>query len=302
MDFKKILEEIEHADPKVFEQLSGRRELVKSFGTKVAIAAMPLAIGSLFFSKKAAAQTTVTDNNLTENLNFVLELAYFQYNFYRTANSTCGLIPTSTNNSLGFNDLPGFKVIEANELAHINFLNTAIAALGATPYTPKNYVATNLEPFYVPTAYDFTMGGTYSTVFSNYATFLIIAQTFQDTFVRCLKGQMQAVLSNTTLLTNLFQIHSTEARHAAHVRTVRRYTNAPEHPAPWITNDIAPIPALQTTYNGEDNLTQINGTIINTLPDAFDPSGVVPKISATAAFDEPLDLTIVKAFIAPFML
>ena len=300
MNFKNILNEIGKADPKVYEQTSDRREVLKSFGAKVAVAALPVAFGSLFFSKKAAAKTTDT---VVDTLNFALEIAYFQYNFYHTANNTGGLIPSNAaNNVLGSNDLPGFLTIEANERAHIIFLNTSITALGGTPYTPKNYNATNLNPFYVPTAYDFTMGGTYSTVFSNYASFLVLAQVFQDTTVRGLKGQLPVVLSNTTVLTQLFQMHTTEARHASHVRTLRRYTGAPEVPAPWITNDISPDIAFKANYAGEDNLTQIGGIVIDTLPDTYNSSGVVPQISATAAFDETLDVTTVSAYFAKFML
>ena len=299
MNFRNILNEIEKADPEVFEHLTGRRQVLKSFGAKVAIAALPVAISSLFFNKKAYGQTSAS---VIGTLNFVLELSYFQYNFYHQANNTGGLIPVNAgNNTIAVNDLPGFLSIETNEKGHITFLNTAITALGGTPYTPKNYIATNNEPFYVPTAYDFTMGGTYH-VFENYPTFLMIAQVFQDTIVRGLKGQLPVVTGNTTILTQLLQIHSVEARHAAFVRTVRRYTSAAEDPAPWITNDIAPNSNFQTYYNGEDNLMQYGGIVINTLPDNLDSSGVIPKISATAAFDETLDNTTVLSLISKFML
>ena len=299
MNFRNILNEIEQADPEIFEQLSGRRQILKSFGAKVAIAALPVAISSLFLNKKAYGQTTTT---VIGALNFALELAYFQYNFYHTANNTGGLIPRNAgNNAIGANDLPGFLTIETNERAHIIFLNTAITSLNGTPYTPKNYNPADLNPFYIPTAYDFTMGRTYH-VFEDYPTFLMIAQVFQDTFVRGLKGQIPTVIGNTTILTQLLQIHSVEARHASYVRTIRRYIGAPEYPAPWITNNIAPSTDFQTSYNSEDNLTQMGGAVINTLPDRFDNNGVVPKISATAAFDEPLGNTDVTTFIAPFML
>jgi hypothetical protein len=300
MNFRDILNEIEKADPKVYEQQSGRRDLLKSFGAKVALAALPIGLGTLLAPKKAAARTTGT---VIDSLNFALELAYLQYNFYHTATNTGGLIPNNTaNNTIGNNDLPGFQSIEANEKAHILFLNTAITSLGGTPFTPNNYVATNLNPQYVPTAYDFTKGGAYSLVFSDYQTFLLLAQVFQDTIVRGLKGQITLVTSNTTILTQMLQIHSVEARHASHVRTVRRYTGAAEHPAPWITNDISPSVGFQTNYKGEDNLIETGGIVINNIPDKYDSSGSVPKISATAAFDETLDNATVMSFFTPFML
>ena len=47
MNFRNILHDIEKTDPEVYEKLSGRRQVLKSFGAKVAVAALPLAIASL---------------------------------------------------------------------------------------------------------------------------------------------------------------------------------------------------------------------------------------------------------------
>src|SRR5437868_6401073 len=98
MNIRNILQEIGKADPEVYEQLSDRRGMLKSFGAKVAVAALPLAAGSLF--KKAYGKTT---NAQIDALNYLLQLEYFQYTFYRTANNTVGLIPAG--------DLPGFQKI-----------------------------------------------------------------------------------------------------------------------------------------------------------------------------------------------
>ena len=56
MDFRNILQEIEKTDPEVYERLNGRRHVLKSFSSKVALAALPFAIGSMF--KKAYGRTT----------------------------------------------------------------------------------------------------------------------------------------------------------------------------------------------------------------------------------------------------
>src|SRR5271166_3624930 len=101
MNFKSILKEIEQTDPEVYERLSTRRHTLKSFGSKVALAALPLAIGSLF--KKAYGQTSRTSTVITA-MNFALEMEYLQYNFYHRCNNTGGLIPTA--------DAPGFLTIE----------------------------------------------------------------------------------------------------------------------------------------------------------------------------------------------
>ena len=75
MDLKNILQEIEKADPEVYEKLSDRRGILKSFGSKVAVAALPFALGSLF--KKVYGKNTDT---VVAALNFARELEYFEYN------------------------------------------------------------------------------------------------------------------------------------------------------------------------------------------------------------------------------
>src|SRR3569833_2986026 len=110
MNIRNILQEIEKTEPEEYTRLSGRRHMLKSFGSKVAVAALPLAVGSLF--KKAYGKPT--GSTVVDALNYLLELEYFQYAFYRTANNTVGLIPAS--------DLPGFQKIELHQKEHIGWL------------------------------------------------------------------------------------------------------------------------------------------------------------------------------------
>jgi len=287
MNFKNILSEIEKADPEVYERLSGRRQALKSFGSKVAMAALPLAIGSMF--NKAYGKTS---DGVVDALNIALEQEYLEYAFYRHGTNTGALIPAA--------DLAGFQAIEAHEKAHINFLSTAITAMGGVPFTPRHYTDPTTNAPYVPAAYDFTAGGRYGDVFNNYGTFLIIAQLLEDTGIHAYKGQIPAFIG-TAVLTQAFEIQATEARHAAYVRLVRRLNPSlsPEYPAPWITNNIPPTAALQPYYVTEENVQQEN-VIITTLPDTYNTSGTVPQISATAAFDEAYDITRVGTLMAPF--
>ena len=287
MNFNNILQQIEKTDPEVYEKLSPRRQVLKSFGAKVALASLPFAIGGLF--KKAYGSTGAATTVITA-LNFALELEYLEYNYYHTANNTGSLIPST--------DLQGFLTIEAHEKAHIAFLAAAVTSLGGVPYTPKYYDATAANPSYVPAAYDFTANGTYQ-VFNNYAVFLEIAQTFEDTGVRAYKGQLSNLLGTAGVLTQALQIQSVEARHAAHIRLVRRFAGAIEYPKPWITNNIPPITAVQANYNGEDNTIQ-DGIAISILPDVG--GSTIPVTAATEAFDEPIDSTTVATSIAQFML
>jgi len=293
MNFSNILNEIEKNDPEVYEKVSGRRHILKSFGAKVALASLPFAVGSMF--KKAYGKTT---DVVIDALNFALELEYFEFNFYHVANNTGNLIAVS--------DAPGFLTIEAHEKAHINFLINTITTLGGTPFQPNHYSDAVSVPPYIPNAYDFTAQSntTYAPifggVFTDYPTFLIAASVFEDTGIRAYMGQMQTFLGNT-ILTQAQQIAATEGRHASFVRLIRRNMGAVEIPAPWITNNIPPLNSLQSFYLGEDNTTQL-GISITSLPDTYSGTGVVPEDSATAAFDEPSDMTTVMSLIAPFIL
>jgi len=283
MNIRNILREIEKTDAEVYERQSGRRDMLKSFGSKVAVAALPLAFGSMF--RKAYGKTTT---NYIDLLNYLLELEYFEYTFYRTANNTNGLIPAV--------DQPGFLTIEEHQKAHIDFLKDTISGMGGTPFVPNHYSDPTTNPPYVPAAYDFTQGGTYP-VFSNYAAFLMLAQVFEDTGVRAYQGQISSVVQ-TDLLTPILQLCATEGRHASFVRLIRRNSGAVEVPAPWVTNDIAPADEFLPNYSGEANVQQLN-VVTTALPGL---TGNVPQLSATAAFDEPLDSTTVLALLYPFKL
>ncbi|HEY0176543.1 MAG TPA: ferritin-like domain-containing protein, partial [Pedobacter sp.] len=94
MNIINILEEIEKVDGEVYERLSPRRAAMKEFygfGSKVALAAVPLALGSMF--KKAYGQSTST---VLDVLNFALTLEYLEYYFYQTGAATSGLVPAGT--------------------------------------------------------------------------------------------------------------------------------------------------------------------------------------------------------------
>ena len=57
--------------------------------------------------------------------------------------------------------------------------------------------------------------------FTDYQTFMVLAQAFEDTGVRAYKGQAGIAAENKAILTAALQIHSVEARHASQVRRMR---------------------------------------------------------------------------------
>src|SRR3546814_7172224 len=89
------------------------------------------------------------------------------------------------------------------------------------------------------------------------------------------------------LLTAALQIHAAEARHASHIRQMRRARGgAAGNQKPWITgaNDSGIGAVVDPIYAGEDNVMQA-GIDITSL------NGMGGKLSADAAtqsFDEPL--------------
>ncbi len=285
MNLKHILHEIEKVDPEVYDRLDTRRASLRDFsgiGKKIALTALPFALGGLF--KKAYGQTSSTSTVL-EILNYALTLEYLESEFYTIATGTSGLIPAAEQAS--------FNTIKNHEVEHVAFLTTVIKTMG-TPATKPTF--------------DFTVKGAYPA-FTDYATFLTLSQAFEDTGVRAYKGQANnpnlMASGNTAVLNAALQIHSVEARHASHVRMVRRKAGAADAPKPWVTGNAAPIPDVAATYAGEDNVAQggLNNTTsgavtITSLPGV---SGNISVNAATEAFDEPLTMTAVLAIAGLFI-
>lgn len=274
MNLLNIIQEIEEIDPEFQERINPRRAAIKnitSFGSKVALAALPFAMGTLF--KKAYGQTTTGAAGI---LNFALTLEYLEYEFYRAAVAS-NIIPAGA-------ALTALTKIRDHEMAHVNFLRTAITAAGAMPIAPLS-----------ASDFDFTAKGTFPTVFSDYDTLLAVACTFEDTGVRAYKGQAPNLIGTGPILTAALNIHSVEARHASHIRQMRKARGV--NIKPWITgaNDTG-VTAVAASFAGEDNVMQAGVKIT-------DIDGVNGKISfnaATECFDEPLTKEQVLGIVTPF--
>jgi len=272
MNLQNIFSEIEKTDPEIYERLDSRRKVMhrfKNLGGKLALTAIPVALGSML--NKAYGQTPP---NIVAILNFALTLEYLESDFYNSATSNPALIDAS--------EIASFEIIKQHELVHIDFLTATITSLGGIPTS---------KPLF-----DFTAGGMYNDVFTNYKTFLALSQTFEDTGVRAYKGQVAGLISNNEILTAALRIHSVEGRHAAHVRMIRRLVGTDSSEKPWITgkstNGIGS--SVQASYDGEDNTIQL-GIDIGDLNN-------VNNTTATESFDEPLTTDEVLAIIDPFIL
>jgi len=187
---KHILDTID--DPELVERIDlGRRSLF----SRAALPAIALTSAPLLI---AAASTESFGASLPQKvvdvLNYALTLEYLEAAFYKAGNTASGLIPKE------YRDL--FRTIGAHETAHVLLLKSALGA--AAVKAP---------------AVDFTAGGKYADVFSNFETFATLSATFEDLGVAAYKGQAGALLG-TPVLTTALQIHSVEARHAAAVRPI----------------------------------------------------------------------------------
>ncbi len=276
MNILGLIEEIEKVDPEFQDRINPRRAAIRnitSFGSKVAVAALPFAFGTLF--KKAYAQTAPVAVN--DVLNFALKLEFLEAAFYNAGVAS----------SLGFTaaEKAYLVTIQGHENAHVSFLQSVLGNAAVA----KSSQGTN-------GTYDFTAGGTFPTVLSNVDTYFAVAQAFEDTGVRAYKGQAPNLVGNQVVLTAALNIHSVEARHASAIRQIRRGRGATST-KPWITgaNDTG-IAAVNGNYAGEDNTNQ-GGVTITSLSGV---SGNVSTNAATECFDEPLTMAQVVALVAPF--
>ena len=285
MNLQNIISNIAAEDPEFYERTSDRRSTIRTFMKGAALTAVPFALGGLL--KKAYGQAVSAD--IIGVLNFALTLEYLEAEFYNTAiGNASGIgIPQGA-------ALTAINVIAAHENAHVAFLKTAIAGAGGTPAAKPTFdltggVGTNVGN-----------GPFKAALQSDYNLFLAQAQVFEDTGVRAYKGGAPVLIPNNAILTAALQIHSVEARHAAHIRYMRARTTSPLVDGTvksWITGNKSGInggalnPAINKSYAGEEITTQAGVNI----------AGFVSSDSASESFDEPLTvaqvLDIVKIFI-----
>ena len=292
MDIFKLISDIEKVDPEVYDRLDSRRRVFKHLtgaGTKVAAAAVPAFFASIF--SKAYGQGTALPSDIAAILNFALKLEYLEALFYTKGVATTGLIPAGAG-------LTALTTIRDDENKHVAALRGLLGSQAIAPLTDSFFDYTGSK------------GGTraplFADVFSNYQTFLAVAQSFEDTGVRAYKGGAAGLKANDAILEAALNIHSVEARHASHLRLMRRGgptvagAGTGASPKSWITgtegggaggaataaiygagNPVANFPA-------EDNVTQ-GGVQLQTALASLN----FPASAFSEAFDEPLDATTV---------
>lgn len=249
-------------EPEIGNRLLTRREALLNAG-KLGLGAISLPLAVSILAKDAFGQGAALPQQIVDVLNFALTLEELESAFYNMGKDAKNLIPRDSREI--------FDTIRDHEEAHVKLLR---GVLGSRAVAKPQF--------------DFTAGGTFADVFTNYQTFLALSQAFEDTGVRAYKGQATNLMANGQILQTALQIHSVEARHAAMVRRLRGEKG-------WITgNSRGTLPAAaQAVYNGEENTVQ--GGI------DFAGAGGTPPSAASQTFDEPLTrsevLTIASLFI-----
>lgn len=213
----------------------------------------------------AAGRSAQLPGLVVDILNFALTLEYLEAEFYTRGVGTTGLIPPAM--------AAPFDQIRKHEVAHVAFLQGVLGGQAVAKPT-----------------FDFTGGGgrnngPFADVFRNPATFMAVAQAFEDTGVRAYKGQAANLMGHGDVLRAALKIHSVEARHASQVRRMRGQKG-------WITrDDPGGLPAAAAgTYRGEDNTFQF----ILGQPDSNTQA-------QTEGFDETLTMKQVLAIVTPFI-
>ncbi len=166
------------------------------------IAKGAMAVGAVYgmtmvgpFIRKAFAQGEMGDIDI---LNFALTLEYLEAAFYDQAKAE-GKYDAETTELV--------ELVAKDEAEHVSALKATISDLGGTPVEAP--------------------GVDFGKAFANQASFLELAQTFEDTGVSAYNGAGPA-LKSKELLATAGQIFQVESRHAAAIRLLNGESPAPE--------------------------------------------------------------------------
>ena len=216
----------------IFEKEDGgftKRRLAQRLGKGAAAAAFLTGlgpIGAALVSKKAAAQTAITDVAI---LNFALNLEYIEAEYYLRAVNGQGL-PASSTTGVG---TPGVvnggtavpfvtplfaqyaENIALDEMNHVNFLRSALGS--AAVAEPTIDLAGGFQAAAV--AAGITTANVQFNPFANQANFFLGAYVFEDVGVSAYAGAA-ALISNKAYLLAAAQILAVEGYHAGLIRFV----------------------------------------------------------------------------------
>lgn len=262
-----------------------RRALLAHLGRTV-VAALPLGLGA---ATATAAPATTYDNLLQ-----LLLLERLQAALYVRALAAPGLIPAA--------QTADFQLLRAHQDQHVQFLTNALQTAGAV----------------VPAAPTFDFSGQhrmssnpvlFPNVFSDYDSLLALAQQLEDLGVRLYKTHASSLTTDALLATALWRLQATEARHAAHLRGLRRNRGAVVLPWPS-TDDVAiarsgdALALTTAATGGEENPAQGASPGVN-VPFSdlllIRDNTAVHDPSLPEAFDEPVSASVAQTALNLFV-
>ncbi|TGE10137.1 ferritin-like domain-containing protein [Hymenobacter fodinae] len=279
MHFLKLLARLAETDTESLTLTGPRRTALRRLA-QAGTAALPAVLTALPQPAVARDSRTVQDV-----LKLALTLEQLENAFYTQAlQQPLSFFGTTENQA-------AIQTIQGHEQQHVALFTRLLVNAGATlDLTPR---------------FDFTgskngaQAALYPDVFTNFDTFLRVAQLLEDTGVRAYKGQVEYIQFDNFLLESAVRAHSVEARHASHIRTMRRQRGATVKS--WVSPSDAPIATTGSVaakaYAGEDSFTQylagnnlvpfVDNLPINVAKPPLSQAAILAKVAE--AFDEPLD-------------
>ncbi|WP_310392408.1 ferritin-like domain-containing protein [Hymenobacter sp.] len=201
---------------------------------------------------------------------------------------------------------PDFERLLRQQQGHAQFLRAALTATGITPPPSPSFDFSGRKnnPFN-PVLFP--------AVFTDYGAFLQLAQQLEDASAATYLGQAAFFVTDKPLLDAVLRMQSVEARHASHLRTLRRAAG-PAAVKSWpSTADAAPAPAVLvpstagsaaapvSIYTFEANETQVvTGTNTVPFPTVLTGNTAVQFRAPAEAFDEPLPTLQASALLGIF--
>lgn len=302
MDFLNLLARLASLDTDAPGTAAPRRAALTRLG-QAGAALAPALLAALPTPASAGTQETRTR---LDTLKLALKLELLENEFYSRA---LGLVPGGPANPAAFFATTAIQTaiqtIQRHEAQHVTLFTRLITDAGSPLDAAPNFDFTGSK--------NGTRAALYPDVYTNLDTFLRVAQLLEDAGVRAYKGQVEFLQSDNFLLEAALRTHSTEARHAAHIRTLRRQRGATVKS--WVSPSDTAITTTGTVpdavYSTESNTMQyvLLGTTTVKVPfDSTLPINVgTPPLSAAAvlakvaeAFDEPLDAATAESLLQLF--
>lgn len=283
MDFLNLLARLADLSAETEAGAAPRRTALTRLG-QAGATLLPAVVAAL---PRPAAAGVLDNSTVLDVLKLALTLEYLESEFYAQALA----LPNAAAFFGSADNRTAIQTVATHESQHVALLQRLLTQAGATvPAKPS---------------FDFTgskngaQAALFPDVFTNFDTFLKVAQLLEDVGVRAYKGQVEFVQLDSLLLGTLLQLHSTEGRHAAHIRTMRRQRGA------VVKSWVSPTDAAITTagsvpdkaYTGESNTAQytpaprlipFDTTLpINVGTPALSKEALLAKVAE--AFDEPIN-------------